>query len=230
MASVLAGRLTGDDVRALTLLAASGPPDDKDIALRVLAPLIRQERDRLAPVWPDLHAALHSLVVTSYFRPLGRLAWHLFLAMDSASASAFLLALRLEGRSSDEIAHVVRDLTLCPGPAPVNRLEQIAAMGGAGAALATQELERRGMIANDVLAALARQWRARRDRQSLSRLYDVYVLHLKPGAVDLATVVELLGAPSRDSGLCIWSTDEASPIQLIVEVDARDRIHAWKLK
>lgn len=221
--------LSAADLKELVQFLRSGTQEEKDTALRLLGPIVRS-KDAQRQLPQDWQAAAWAILREETFSPSGTLAWHLLLHVDRDGVNDFLMKMPVAKLSEAERLLLIGRLCLAPRTDAFAKFREIEALGGREAGEARRQRENLGGVDDDVLEALAADWRRNRTRESLNRLYNVYVSHLSVGA-PLTRLVQLLGPPRQHAPHDYrWVTNEDHAMQLAVFTDADGRVDGWKLK
>jgi hypothetical protein len=223
--------LSPEEVAELVALVRSGSLEERDTALRFLTPIVRSNDQTAQGLLPqDWQAGVWELFRKHPWTPAGSLAWNLLLQIDRNAVNAVLMGMPVEPLSDAERKRLIGHLRHADQPKVFGKLREIEALGGEAGVEARRTRENLGGIDPENLELIASEWRARRARDSLIRLYDTYVIHLPIGS-SVERLLGLLGTPSHHSPHDYrWDTDEDGPIQLAVFTDADERLEAFKLK
>jgi hypothetical protein len=224
---------TSGDLASLVELAGDGEPAERELALRLLAPVVRDREKAFGPYAIRMIEILKRNVADAYFqRPFGMLSWSLLYTLAQADAEAVVVRdIPLEGRSDAELARLVNDLGLLASSstAAVSRLRHIARLSSSASEAARMRLRIHGHVSPAEVAEVARRWRTQRDRESLNWLYNGVILQQQSGA-SASRLLKLLGPPTyRYDEDYRWDTNERTPIQLMLVI-SKGRLQSWTLR
>jgi len=226
---VAASTLGESEVLDLLGIIRDGTLNEKDAALRFLAPVVRV---RPRPSWLPAHwlDPVVAVMRDHSWDAAGAIAWHLVYGEDPDAAFEFLVSIPLDGLDDHQLRGLIRNLRLAPRELAFARLGDIVKLGGSIGAASLRAIENLGGITPSALAAVAEEWRESRSRDALNRLYHVFIVH-QPAGSPIGPILDVLGPPTLENSHDYrWETDEEDPIQLAVFTDGAGCLDGFKLK
>jgi hypothetical protein len=221
---VVAG-LGRKDTEALVAKCRNGSPAERYAAVGVLMELARRPGNRfpasLRRDWAD--------VVTSFAReqfpntPLGVRSFQAWRELDRGAAESYLVDdFPLENaRAESGLLFVIGQLRAFGSERAGRKLRKMKDLAPTGKV--AEELEAAlGVLeppTKERLAALAREWRAKRTGPALDRLFSALMKGKSPGTVPIEEVIELLGPPTNRLKRTLYYEPA-----LVIEVDKNQRV------
>ena len=213
-------------------ICESGSRDEQYEAMRLLTASKRRRNPQMDDAarlnrWLD---CAERFAIAEYPRsPLGTISFGVLRADRPAVADRFLVSeLDVAPLEAHEIESVVRDLRISKSPSARDRLRALAAISGERGNTARRALEEMGLIAEDRLEDLFREWRSTRSSAALNRLWATYISQVSSGA-PAADLLARLGEPSNREGTHYWYQAKDSDASLLLAHDDQGRLVTWKL-
>jgi hypothetical protein len=150
--------------------------------------------------------------------------------MESQAAERFLVQeVSIPALTDEELQDFARHLSfLNQNQGAIDLLDEVARLGGAAGKLATELLEDKGIMSNERLQELAREWREHRSPEALSKLYYGYISTARARMAPLSKIIELLGTPSGSDSGAVWYVSTPGTA-LYLEKDSAGRFSAFRM-